>query len=118
MIEMFSSLENSWMRCGLKSVGASKHPDKGLCQFSPQILAMSRSSESILDHITKYLRFISNAQLFWYTLNTSHDHGCHLANCIRLELIDYEVLLVIAGLLLPPPELCLGDIELVGAESK
>jgi hypothetical protein len=26
-----------------------------------------------LDHITDYLKFISDAQLFWFTLNTSYD---------------------------------------------
>ncbi len=34
---------------------------------------MSLSSESILDHIADYLKFISNAQSFWFTLNTSYD---------------------------------------------
>jgi hypothetical protein len=31
-------------------------------------------------------------------LETSYNHGCHLANQFRLELNDYEVLLVVAGL--------------------
>ncbi len=34
---------------------------------------MSLSSESILDHIADYLKFISDAQSFWFTLNTSYD---------------------------------------------
>ncbi len=34
---------------------------------------MSSSSESILDRIADYLKFISDAQLFWFTLNTSYD---------------------------------------------
>ncbi len=34
---------------------------------------MSSSSESILDHIADYLKFISDAQSFWFTLNTSYD---------------------------------------------
>jgi hypothetical protein len=72
---------------------------------------MSRSSDSILDHIADYLGFISNAQSFWFMLNTSYDHGCKFANCIHLEPNDYEMLLFVAGLLLPPPELGLGDIK-------
>jgi len=32
---------------------------------------MSKKSEFLLDHITDYFQFISNAQLFWFTLNTS-----------------------------------------------
>ncbi len=31
-------------------------------------------------------------------LNTSYDHGCHLAGRFRLEPNNYEVLLVVAGL--------------------
>ncbi len=34
---------------------------------------MSLSSKSILDHIADYLKFISKAQSFWFTLNTSYD---------------------------------------------
>ncbi len=59
---------------------------------------MSSSSESILDHIADYLKLISGAQSFWFTLNMSYNHDCHLASRIRLEPIDYKVLLVIAGL--------------------
>ena len=59
---------------------------------------MSQSSQSILDHIADFLKFISNTQSFWFTLDTSYNHGCHLANRFRLEPNDYEVLLVVAGL--------------------
>jgi len=59
---------------------------------------MSLSSESILDHIADYLKFISSAPSFWFTLDTRYDHGCHLADRFRLEPNDYEVLLVFAGL--------------------
>jgi hypothetical protein len=71
-----------------------------VCPFSPHFLAMSSSSESILDHIAEYLQFISNAQSFWFMLNTSYNHGCHLANRFCLEPNNYEVLLVVAGLAL------------------
>ena len=59
---------------------------------------MSQSSQSILDHIAEMLQFISNTQSFWFTLDTSYNHGCHLANRFCLEPNDYEVLLVVAGL--------------------
>jgi hypothetical protein len=59
---------------------------------------MSQSSQFILDHIANFLKFISNTQSFWFTLDTSYNHGCHLANRFRLESNDYEVLLVVAGL--------------------
>jgi hypothetical protein len=55
------------------------------------ILVMSQSSQSILDHIAEMLQFISNTQSFWFTLDTSYNHGCHLANRFRLERKDYEV---------------------------
>jgi hypothetical protein len=59
---------------------------------------MSQSSQFILDHITDFLKFMSNTQSFWFTLDTSYNHGCHLANRFRLEPNYYEVLLVMAGL--------------------
>jgi hypothetical protein len=59
---------------------------------------MSSSSQSILDHIADFLKFISNTQSFWFTLDTSYNHGCHLANRFGLEPNDYEVLLIVAGL--------------------
>ena len=59
---------------------------------------MSSSSEAFLDHIADFLKYISNTQSFWFTLDTSYNHGCHLANRFRLEPNDYEVLLVVAGL--------------------
>ncbi len=51
-----------------------------------------------MDHIANFLRFISSAQSFWFSLDTSYGHGCHLTNRFRLEPNDYEVLLVVAGL--------------------
>jgi hypothetical protein len=59
---------------------------------------MSSSSESILDHIADYLKFIPGAQSFWYMLNMSYNHDCHLASQFRLEPNKCEVLLVVAGL--------------------
>ncbi len=39
---------------------------------------MSTSYESILDDIAEYLIFLSKAQSFWFTLNSSFDHGSEL----------------------------------------
>ena len=55
-------------------------------------------SEALLDHIADFLKFIPSTQLFWFTLNTSYDHGCHLASCFRLDPEDYDALLIVAGL--------------------
>ena len=49
-MEMFSSLDKFLTFSGLKSGGASKHPDEGVCHFSPLILQMSARSEALLDH--------------------------------------------------------------------
>ena len=97
-MEMFSSLDKFLTFSGLKSGGASKHPDEGVCHFSPLILQMSARSEALLDHIADFLKFISSAQLFWFSLDTSYDHGCHLASRFRLDPDEYEALLIIAGL--------------------
>ena len=59
---------------------------------------MSSSSEALLDHIADFLKFISSTQLFWFSLNTSYHHGCHLASCFRLDPDKYEALLIVAGL--------------------
>ena len=59
---------------------------------------MSSSSEALLDHIADFLKFISSAQSFWFSFDTSYDHGCHLANRFRLDPDEYEALLIVAVL--------------------
>jgi hypothetical protein len=59
---------------------------------------MSKRSEVIFDHKADFLKFISSAQSFWFSLDTSYDHGCHLASRIRLDPDEYEALLIVAGL--------------------
>ncbi len=49
-----------------------------MVHFGSQILAMSRSYESVLDDIAEYLRFLSKAQSFWFTLSSGYDHGGEL----------------------------------------
>ena len=44
------------------------------------------------------MKFISSAQSFWFMLDTSYGHGCHLANRFCKEWNDYEVLLFVASL--------------------
>jgi hypothetical protein len=59
---------------------------------------MFSRSEALFDHIADIQKFISSALSFWFTLDTSYDHGCHLARCIRLDPEEYEALLIVAGL--------------------
>jgi hypothetical protein len=77
-MDVFPSLAKFLTLCEPKSVGASLHPDKWVVHFGSQILAMSRSYESVLDDIAEYLRFISKAQSFGFTQNSSDDHGGEL----------------------------------------
>ncbi len=52
----------------------------------------------LLDHIAEFLLFLSDAPSFWYTLNTSYDHGLHLSRMFGLSPHDYECLLAAANL--------------------
>ena len=71
---MFLLLDTFWATSKPTSLGASQHPDKWVCQFGSLILAMSQSSDALLDHIADYLRFIPNAKSIWLLLNTSYSH--------------------------------------------
>ena len=59
---------------------------------------MSSRSEALLDLIANFLKFISSAQSFWFSLNTSYDHGCHLVNRYLLDPNEYEALPIVASL--------------------
>jgi hypothetical protein len=59
---------------------------------------MSARSDTLLDHIADYIRFLSNAQSFWFTLDTSYDYGCHLASRFHLNPEEYEALSIVARL--------------------
>ncbi len=52
---------------------------------------MSRFYESVLDNIAEYLRFLSKAQLLWFTLNSSYDHGSELCNLMAATRGNNEV---------------------------
>ncbi len=71
-----------------------------MCYFSPLILHMSSRSEALLDHIADFLKFISSTQSYWFSLNTSYNHGCHLAIWFRLDPEEYKALLIVTGLAL------------------
>jgi len=59
---------------------------------------MSASKESILAAIADLLIFLSGAKSYWYTLNTSHEHGFHSANRFGMTHEHYVALLVVADL--------------------
>jgi hypothetical protein len=48
--------------------------------------------------MANHLQFLASAQSFWFTLDTSYDHGCHIARQLRFNPEEYEALLIVAGL--------------------
>ena len=68
-------------------------------------------------HIADYLQFISNAKSFWFSLNTSYDHGHHLASQFRLDPEDYKVVSPLVALpschLVVPAGCCIASCHLV-----
>jgi len=58
---------------------------------------MSARSEALLDHTANFLKFISSAQPIWLSLDTSYDHGCHLASHFCLDPGEYEALLIVTS---------------------
>ena len=42
--------------------------------------------------IANFLKFIFSTQSYWFSLDTSYDHGCHLANRFCLDPDEYEAL--------------------------
>jgi hypothetical protein len=48
------------------------------------------------DHIAEHMLFLSTPTSFWYSLNSSYDHGFHLLQWLDMTLQDYEYLFVAA----------------------
>ena len=59
---------------------------------------MSSQYDVLRDHIADFLIFLSCAPSFWFSLNTSYDHGCHLDNQFQMSAQEYESLLAPANL--------------------
>ena len=53
---------------------------------------------SLLDHLAQHMIFLSTAPSFWYSLNSSYDHGFHLSHRLGMTPHDYERLLAAANL--------------------
>jgi len=47
MMAMLLLLDEFWATSEPKSLGASQHPDEGVCQFGLLILAMSQSFDAL-----------------------------------------------------------------------
>jgi hypothetical protein len=53
---------------------------------------------TLLDHLAEHMVYLSAASSFWFSLNSSYDHGCHLSKRLGMSPQDYEYLLVAANL--------------------
>jgi hypothetical protein len=53
---------------------------------------------TLLDHLAKHIMYLSTASSFWFSLNSSYDHDCHLSKQLGMSPQDYEYLLVAADL--------------------
>ena len=87
-----------------------------MCHFGPLILHMSKRSVVLFDHIADYLQFISNAQSFWFTLNTSMTMAstlpvdsvwtrkttrlCHLSSCRPGVVLSYQLVVALPRVVL------------------
>ncbi len=54
--------------------------------------------DAILDLIANFLFYLYGTPSFWFLLNTSVDHGCHLASQSQMSMQKYESLLAAANL--------------------
>jgi hypothetical protein len=53
---------------------------------------------TLLDHLAEHMMYLSAASSFWFSLNSSYDHDCHLSKRLGMSPQDYEYLLVAANL--------------------
>ncbi len=50
---------------------------------------------TLLDHLAEHIRYyLSTASSFWFSVNSSYDHGYHRSKQMGMSPQDYEYLLV------------------------
>jgi hypothetical protein len=47
---------------------------------------------TLLDHLAEHIRYLSTASSFWFSVNSSYDHGCHLSKQMGMSPQDYDLL--------------------------
>ena len=52
---------------------------------------------TLLDHLAEHMMHLSAASSFWFSLNSSYDHGCHLSKQLGMSPQDFLYLLVAAS---------------------
>jgi hypothetical protein len=48
---------------------------------------------TLLEHLAEHIMYLSTASSFWFSLNSSYDHGCHLSKqmgIVRTEIEEQE----------------------------
>ena len=88
-------ISSDWPNCR----GAKTTPKEEVLHFGQSETNMPLSYDgSLLDHLAQHMIFLSTAPSFWYSLNSSYDHGFHLSRCLGMTPHDYEHLLAAANL--------------------
>ena len=54
--------------------------------------------DTLHGHLAEYMIYLSTAQSFWFSLNSSYDHVFHLSQRFGMTAHSYECLLVAANL--------------------
>jgi hypothetical protein len=54
---------------------------------------------TLLDHLAEHIMYLSTSSSFWFSVNSSYEHGCHLSIQMIMSPPDYEYRLVEANLL-------------------
>ena len=58
----------------------------------------SCSDASIMDHLAEFLLFLSTGPSFWFSINLSYDHDCHLSKRFGMTPQNYKCILVASDL--------------------
>ena len=53
---------------------------------------------SLLDHLAEYKIYLSTGSSFWFSLDSSHEHGFHLSKRFGMKSHDYECNMIAANL--------------------
>ena len=49
---------------------------------------------TLLDHLAEHMMYLSAASSFWFSLNSSYDHDCHLSKRLGMSPQEYEYLVM------------------------
>ena len=67
---------------------------------------------TLLDHLAEHMVYLSTATSFWFSINSSYDHGFHLSKRLGTSPQDYEYLLVAQSYHLGPDSEMSGTMRL------